>query len=65
MKAMKDIHYVFSGLAPLSVRIIERMMDKGGFGPITDLLKMIQGGEVKPENEAEKEMFKWDPSRRK
>ena len=48
----EDIHYVFTGLAPLSVRIVEMMMNSGGFTRIKDLT-LIPGASIKPDNEAE------------
>lgn len=49
-----NIHYVFfGGLAPLSVRLIEMMMNTGGYGRIRDQLRLIPGAIISPENEAE------------
>ena len=49
----EDIHYVFSGLAPLSVRLVEMMMNQGGFNRIREQLKLLPGAVVSPDNEAE------------
>jgi hypothetical protein len=49
----EDIHYVFSGLAPLSVRLIEMMMNLGGFNRIKEQLKLLPGNTVSPDNEAD------------
>ena len=39
----ESIHYVFAGLAPLSVRIVEMMFNAGGFNRMKDQLKLIPG----------------------
>jgi len=39
----ESIHYVFAGLAPLSVRIIEMMFNAGGFNRMKEQLKLIPG----------------------
>lgn len=49
----EDIHYVFSGLAPLSVRLVEMMMNQGGYSRIRELLKLIPGASINPDNEAD------------
>ena len=49
----EDIHYVFAGLAPLSVRFIEMLISAGGFKGIQSQLKYPPGAQVEPENEQE------------
>ena len=53
MDIPENIHYVFAGLAPLSVRLIEMLISAGGFARIKDQLKLLPGAEIKPDNEAE------------
>lgn len=44
---------MFAGLAPLSVRLIEMLINAGGFTRIKEQLKLLPGAEIKPDNEAE------------
>ena len=53
----QSIHYVFGGMAPISVSLIERMCDVKGFLPMQKTLSLLPGRIMCPEAPVEKEFF--------
>ena len=49
----EDIHYVFGGMAPISVRFLERVVEKRGFLANENLLKLLPGRSIAPNAKAE------------
>ena len=39
----EDIHYVFGGMAPISIRLLERIIERRGFAPNSSLLNLLPG----------------------
>merc|ERR1712151_443532 len=53
----EDIHYVFGGMAPISVRLLERFVEKKGFANIGNLLQLLPGRYIRADDKSEKEFF--------
>jgi len=53
----EDIHYVFGGLAPISVRLLERFVEKKGFAANANLLNLLPGRQIAPHAKSEQEFF--------
>jgi len=53
----ESIHYVFGGMAPISVSVLERMFALKGFQAIQRILNLLPGGESKPTLREEQEFF--------
>ena len=53
----QSIHYVFGGMAPISVSIIERMVSNKGFIPMQKALDLLPGRIMCPPPKVEKEIF--------
>jgi len=55
--APDSIHYVFGGLAPISVSMLVRMFEARGFTNISRILNLLPGIETKPTPAEEQEFF--------
>lgn len=53
----QSIHYVFGGMAPISVSVIVRMFEARGFHAIKKILNLLPGGIVNPSQRDEQEFF--------
>ena len=53
----QSIHYVFGGMAPISVSLIIRMFQQNGFSSISRVLNLLAGRDIKPSPREEKEFF--------
>ena len=53
----EDIHYVFGGMAPISVRLLERIVENKGFHKNHNLLHLLPGRSLAPHAKAEADFF--------
>merc|ERR1712060_1020521 len=60
-----SIHYVFGGMAPISVSVIERMFGSEGFQAIQRILNLLPGEVNCPKPREEQEFFASGPTRQK
>ena len=51
------IHYVYGGMAPISVSVLERMFAMKGFSAIERILKLLPGSQEQPSAREEQEFF--------
>ena len=53
----QSIHYVYGGMAPISVSVLVRMFEGRGFHAIQKVLNLLPGGIVHPSQRDEAEFF--------
>ena len=53
----EDIHYVFGGMAPISVRLLERFIERRGFHANVNLINLLPGRSLTPPAKAEADFF--------
>ena len=53
----QSIHYVFGGMAPISVSLLIRMFEQRGFQAISRVLSLLPGGIINPAPRDEHEFF--------